>query len=225
MRKLLTGQRYLDWTTLKVIINCAMSADGKIALRSRRQTAISGDEDLRRVHKLRNSCDAILVGVETVLSDDPKLTVKEKYVKKPRNPVRIVLDSRGRTPSEAQVLNGAARTIIVTNERSKKTFRNAEALRCGKKEIDLLRLLDALEKMGIGCLLVEGGSRVIWSFLEHRLADEVNIFIGSMVIGGDESPTPAGGDGAIDENGIIPLRLKSSKALGNGILLTYEVVK
>ncbi len=210
---------------MKVIINCAMSADGKIALKSRRQTAISGDEDLRRVHMLRNSCDAILVGVETVLSDDPKLTVKEKYVRKPRNPVRIVLDSRGRTPIGAQVLNGAAKTVIVTNERCKKTFPNAEVIRCGTKGIDLPRLLDALEKMGIGCLLVEGGSKVIWSFLEKRLADEVTIFIGSMVIGGDESPTPAGGIGAVDEQGIIPLTLKSSKVLGSGILLTYEVVK
>jgi len=210
---------------VKVIINCAMSADGKIALGSRHQTAISGEEDLRRVHKLRNSCDAILVGVETVLSDDPKLTVKEKYVKKPRNPVRIVLDSRGRTPSGAQVLNGAARTVIVTNEKCRKTFKNAEALRIGKKEVDLPRLLDALEKMGIGCLLVEGGSKVIWSFLDQRLADEVNIFIGSMVIGGDESPTPAGGAGAADEKGIVPLKLRSSKALGNGVLLIYEVVK
>lgn len=210
---------------MKVIINCAMSADGKIALRSRRQTAISSDEDLRRVHKLRNSCDAILVGVETVLSDDPKLTVKDKYVRNPKNPVRVVLDSSGRTPSDAQVLNGAARTIIVTNEKSKRTFKNAETLRCGKKEVDLPRLLDALEKMGVGCLLVEGGSRVIWSFLEKRLADEVNIFIGSMVIGGEEAPTPAGGPGAADEKGIIPLTLKSSKVLDNGILLTYEVMK
>jgi 2,5-diamino-6-(ribosylamino)-4(3H)-pyrimidinone 5'-phosphate reductase len=202
-----------------------MSADGKIALKSRRQTAISGDEDLRRVHMLRNSCDAILVGVETVLSDDPNLTVKEKYVRKPRNPVRIVLDSRGRTPIGAQVLNGAAKTVIVTNERCKKIFPKAEVIRCGTKGIDLPRLLDALEKMGIGCLLVEGGSKVIWSFLEKRLADEVTIFIGSMVIGGDESPTPAGGIGAVDEQGIIPLTLKSSKVLGSGILLTYEVVK
>jgi 2,5-diamino-6-(ribosylamino)-4(3H)-pyrimidinone 5'-phosphate reductase len=202
-----------------------MSADGKIALKSRRQTAISSDEDLRRVHMLRNSCDAILVGVETVLSDDPNLTVKEKYVRKPRNPVRIVLDSRGRTPIGAQVLNGAAKTVIVTNERCKKIFPKAEVIRCGTKGIDLPRLLDALEKMGIGCLLVEGGSKVIWSFLEKRLADEVTIFIGSMVIGGDESPTPAGGIGAVDEQGIIPLTLKSSKVLGSGILLTYEVVK
>ncbi len=210
---------------MRVTINCAMSADGKIALRTRRQTRISNEEDKLRVHKLRNAYDAILVGIETVLCDDPKLTVNPKYVKNPRHPVRIVLDSTGRTPKDALVLNGAAPTIIVTNEKSKKTFPNADVIRCGKKEVDLPRLLQFLEKMGIKKLLVEGGSKVIWSFLESRLADEVYLFVGSVVIGGEESPTPAGGEGAASEKNLIELKMISAKAVGNGILLRYEVVK
>lgn len=202
-----------------------MSADGKIALRSRRQTAISDDEDKRRVHKLRNSVDAILVGVDTVISDDPKLTVNEKYVRSPKHPVRVVLDSDGRTPAGALVLNGASRTIIVTNERATGTFPNAEVVRCGKDEVDLVRLMPLLEAQGIHKLLVEGGSKVIWSFLRTRLADEVYIFIGSMVIGGDTSPTPAGGQGAADEKDIVQLRLKGAEVLGSGVLVRYEVVK
>ena len=210
---------------MKTIINCAMSADGKIALRSRRQTRISDDEDKKRVHKLRNSVDAILVGVETVISDDPKLTVNEKYVKSPRHPVRVVLDSEGRTPAGALVLNGASRTIIVTNERCTKTFPNAEVLRCGRDEVDLEKLMPALEGEGIRKVLVEGGSKVIWSFLRTRIADEVCIFIGSMVIGGDASPTPAGGQGAAEEKDVVQLRLKSADVLGSGVLVRYEVVK
>lgn len=210
---------------MKITINCAMSADGKIALRTREQTRISNEEDKRRVHRLRNSVDAILVGVETVLADDPKLTVNEKYVKHPRNPVRIVMDSRGRTPRKALVLNGAARTLIVTSDECKKTFPTAETIRCGKKEVDIRKLVPLLEKLGIRTLLVEGGSRVIWSFLRTKLADEVDIFIGSMVIGGEESPTPAGGEGAAVEKEIVQLKLVSSKVLGNGILLRYEVAK
>jgi 2,5-diamino-6-(ribosylamino)-4(3H)-pyrimidinone 5'-phosphate reductase len=202
-----------------------MSADGKIALKTRRQTKISNEEDRLRVHKLRNSSDAILVGIETVLCDDPKLTVNPKYVRRPKHPVRIVLDSTGRTPKNALVLNGEAPTIIVTNERSKKTFPNADVIRCGKGEVDLPRLLEYLEKMGIRTLLVEGGSKVIWSFLESRLADEVYLFVGSVVIGGEESPTPAGGKGVENEKNLIALKLISAKALGNGILLRYEVVK
>jgi 2,5-diamino-6-(ribosylamino)-4(3H)-pyrimidinone 5'-phosphate reductase len=202
-----------------------MSADGKIALKTRRQTQISNEQDKKRVHMLRNSSDAILVGIDTVISDNPKLTVNEKYVKNPRKPVRIVLDSRGRTPKDALVLNGAARTIVVTSERTKKTFRNAETIRCGKDRVDLRRLVSLLEARGVGTMLVEGGSKVMWSFLKARLADEVNIFVGSIVIGGEKAPTPAGGDGAEGEKDIVELKLKKAKAVGNGVLLTYEVVK
>lgn len=202
-----------------------MSADGKIALKTRKQTKISNDEDKRRVHKLRNSSDAILVGIETVLSDNPKLTVNEKYVKDPKHPIRIVLDSRGRTPASALVLNGASPTIIVTNEKSRKEFRNAETIRCGADEVDIRRLLPFLEKMGIKTLMVEGGSKVIWSFLESKLADEVNLFVGSIVIGGEKAPTAAGGLGAGSEKAVVELKLIGAKALGNGVLLRYEVVK
>ena len=210
---------------VKVVINCAMSADGKIALKTRRQTKISNEEDKRRVHQLRNSSDAILVGVETVISDDPKLTVNEKYVSKPRRPLRIVLDSNGRTPANALVLNGAAPTMVVTNDRCRKTFPNAEMVRCGRNDVDLKKLMPILEKRRVKTLLVEGGSKVIWSFLRSKFADEVNIFVGSMVIGGEASPTPAGGVGAENEKAIIALRLVSARVLGSGVLLNYRVVK
>lgn len=210
---------------VKVIVNCAMSADGKIALKTRRQTKISNVEDKKRVHQLRNSADAILVGIETVLSDDPKLTVNGKYVKHPRNPVRIVLDSYGRTPLDSHVLDGKAKTYIVTNEMTAARFPNAEVIRCGKDDVDLKRLMKLLEKKGIKRLLVEGGSRVIWSFLDSKIADEVNIFVGSMVIGGERAPTAAGGEGAPDEESIVTLELKDARVIGNGILLTYKVVK
>jgi len=209
----------------KVVINCAMSADGKIALKTRKQTKISNEEDKKRVHQLRNASDAILVGVDTVISDDPKLTVNGKYVKQPRNPLRIVLDSAGRTPKKALILDGTAPTIIATNDRCRKKFPNAETIRCGKKDVDLNRLMKLLKKRGVRTLLVEGGSKVIWSFLKSKIADEVNLFVGSMVIGGECSPTPAGGLGAESEQSIVALRLVSAKVLGSGVLLRYEVIK
>ena len=150
-----------------------MSADGKIALRTRRQTRISNEEDKRRVHKLRNSSDAILVGVETVIADNPKLTVNPKYVKRPRHPLRIILDSKGRTPKNALVLDGTSKTLIVTNDNCRKVFPNAATTRCGNQEVDLKKLIRILEKKNISTLLVEGGSKVIWSFLRSRIADEV----------------------------------------------------
>ena len=210
---------------LKVIINCAMSADGKIATENRRQTSISNGTDKKRVHVLRNSVDAVLVGIGTVLADDPKLTVKAEYVNTPKNPIRIVLDSKGRTPPEAMVLNGDARTMIVTAKESVKEFSNAETIRCGSGQVDIVELLPRLEEKGIRTLLVEGGSEVIWSFLRHRLADEIYIFIGSVIIGGDSAPTLAGGEGAASIDEAVSLTLKKADVVGDGVLLKYEVGK
>lgn len=208
----------------RVIVNFAMSLDGKIALPSRKQTKISDEEDLRRVHQLRATCDAVLVGVGTVLADDPKLTVKPEYATG-RNPLRVVLDSEGRTPEGAQVLDRAAPTLIVTTVECAKTFPNAEVARMGKDAVDLGRLLDYLGDNGIRRLMVEGGEEVIWSFLHGRLADEVKAFVGSMVIGGHASPTAAGGAGAQNLEEIVPLRLESTKPLGSGVLLEYSVIR
>src|SRR2546426_368452 len=119
----------------RVIINAAMSIDGKIALSDGQGVRLSNEEDLRRVHRLRASVDAILVGVGTVLTDDPKLTVKSEYAKG-RNPLRVVLDSDGKIPESARVLDGAAPTLIVTS------LDEAPRLR-----------LNQIERLGDGALL------------------------------------------------------------------------
>jgi len=208
-----------------VVINCAMSADGKIALPSRLQTRISDEEDMRRVHKLRSESDAILVGIGTILADNPSLTVKEKYVKGSRNPIRVILDSQGRTPEKAKVLDGRAKTIIATSSKCNKIFPNAEVIRCGKDYVDLRKLMRVLYSQGVRKLLVEGGETVIWSFLKEGLADELKIFVGSMVIGGKVSPTLAGGKGAKSLEEIIPLKLERVRRLGEGVLLEYLVLR
>ncbi|MBA3043718.1 2,5-diamino-6-(ribosylamino)-4(3H)-pyrimidinone 5'-phosphate reductase [archaeon] len=210
---------------MHVIINCAMSADGKIALPSGVQTKISNEEDMKRVHLLRNECDAILVGINTIISDDPKITVKGKYVKNPRKPMRIVLDSKLRIPDNANVLDGSAPTIIATTENSSRKIKNAEIIECGKDRVDLKKLLRILEEKGVKKLLVEGGSTIIWSFLNERISDELMVFVGPVVIGGEKSPTPAGGVGVKSFEGIIPLKLIDVKRIGDGVLLHYEVVK
>ena len=207
-----------------VIINAAMSVDGKIALSDGKAVRLSNEEDLGRVHRLRAEADAILVGVGTVLMDDPKLTVKAEYAKG-RNPLRVVLDSDGKTPESAHVLDGTAPTIIVTSEKSTRSFPRAEVLRCGKDEVDLALLLDRLTSRGIKTVLVEGGSTVIWSFLRHRLADELKVFVSSRVLGGHSAPTLAGGLGATSLEDSIGLRLERTERIGDGILLEYSVVR
>lgn len=210
-----------------VIINCAMSIDGKIALPSKKPVKLSSLEDFKRVHQLRNYCDAILVGVNTIIMDNPKLTVKPEFVMKPKNPIRVVLDSQGRTPEHAYVVDGIAPTIIVIGDRykdKKKSFKNAEVIYCpmsNTKEINLLELLKILKERRIENLLVEGGETVIFNFINHKLFDELNIYISSKIIGGINTPTLAGGDGITNEDEIIKLRLYSYDQLGDGVLLKY----
>ncbi len=207
-----------------VTVNCAMSADGKIGFVTRKQARISSEEDLRRVHNLRAASDAVVVGVGTVLADDPKLTVKKEYAKG-RNPIRIVLDSNGRTPEDALVLDGQAPTIIVTNSGCNKTFPGAETVRCGDDFINLHQLLEILKRRNIDKILVEGGEGVIWSFLNEGLVDELMIFIGSIVLGGKGGPTPAGGHGVDRIEDAIPLKLVGTKKMPGGILLEYSIRK
>ena len=201
-----------------------MSVDGKIALSDGKGVRLSNDEDMRRVHQLRSQVDAILVGVGTVLADDPRLTIKGEYATG-RNPLRVVLDSEGKTPARSHVLDGSAPTLIATTDRSKSACAHAEVLRCGKDEVDLARLLDRLAERGIRTVLVEGGGTVIWSFLHQGLADELKVFIASRALGGRGGPTLAAGRGVASLDDSIRLRLDRVERLGDGVLVEYSVVR
>ncbi len=201
------------------MVNCAMSADGKIALPDRTEVKISGEEDFKREHELRNSVDAILVGIGTVLADDPKLTVKEKYVQEPKQPLKIILDSKGRTPEGAQLFDKGEYIIVTTKEIDRDGW-----IKCGDEEkVDLDKLMKILEEKGVETLLVEGGGEVIYSFLKAGLVDEISIFVGSLIIGGRDAPTPADGQGAESIVDTMGLRLKSFERMDDGILLKYDV--
>lgn len=205
----------------EVTVNCAMTADGKIAGRSRKQLRISSPEDLDRVRELRASSDAVLVGVGTVLADDPHLTVKGLVFEE--NPLRVVLDSSGRTPHHARVLDGRAPTLMVTAEDCERIWPRGEVYRAGQGQVDLERTLEHLYERGIRKLMVEGGGEVIFSFFHHHLVDRYCVYVGSMIVGGRDSPTPADGIGLAEEHA-THLRLVSAERLGHGVLLSYEVI-
>jgi 2,5-diamino-6-(ribosylamino)-4(3H)-pyrimidinone 5'-phosphate reductase len=214
------GAGVLEGGRPEVTVNCAMTADGKIAGRSRRQLRISSTEDLERVKILRKASDAILVGVGTVLADDPHLTVKG--LSREENPLRVVLDSGGRTPPQAKVLDGRADTLIVTSESCDRTWPGVEVLRAGAEKVDLTALLAHLYERGVRVLMVEGGGETIFSFFQAGLVDRYLVYVGSMVVGGSNSPTPADGDG-LPDGASIHLTLTSCQTLGDGVLLSYEV--
>jgi len=204
-----------------------MSADGKIASPSGKQIRISCDEDIKRMYLMRNDNDAVLVGVGTILSDDPKLTVKEIYVSEVKNPIRVVLDTHCKTPESALVINKDAKTLIVTGKKCDKKFsENVEIIQCETDKdglIKLEKLLGILLDRGIKTLMVEGGSRVIWNFLKNKLVDEMFVYIGPMIIGGKNTPTLASGEGI--EKELIPLEIVDVQSIGPGILVHYKMIK
>ena len=204
-----------------------MSADGKIASPTRKQMRISSDEDIKRMYHLRNKCDAVLVGIGTILADDPKLTVKQKYVKNPKQPLRVILDSKGRTPANALVLNNISKTLIITAKGKEKKYKGShiEVVSCKIDRnglIDVTDALDLLYRKGVRTLLVEGGGTIIWNFLKNKVVDDLYIFIGPCIIGGKDTPTVADGEGIKSEEDSIPLKIVKIKRVGLGVLIHYQ---
>jgi 2,5-diamino-6-(ribosylamino)-4(3H)-pyrimidinone 5'-phosphate reductase len=136
-----------------------------------------------------------------------------------------VLDSGGRTPRDAAIFDGDAETIVVTSEGCSIDFEMAEVIRCGKGRVDLTKLMSILHERGHSNALVEGGGNVIWAFFREQLVDEFKVFVGSMIIGGEGSPTPADGEGLRSISEVVKLELAAHKELGDGLLLEYVVSK
>lgn len=212
-----------------VIINCAMSADGKIASPTGKQLRISNEEDIIRMYTLRNSCDAVLVGVETILSDNPKLTVKEDYIENPKNPIRIILDTHCRTKVDALAVDDKAKTLIITNGECDKNYgANVEVVQCDINPdgfINLKKMLEILYNYGIKKLMVEGGSTVIWNFLKQGFIDDMFVYIGPMIIGGKYTPSMADGEGITGEDDIINLEIVEITKMKPGLLVHYRLIK
>ena len=205
-----------------VIVNCAASLDGKIALANRRPVRLSCDADHRRGHTLRAECDAVIVGIGTVLQDDPRLLL-DPALAPGASPLRVVLDTTLRTPRSARVLQGDASTLVATGSRPRRQeLRGAEVVACGNGAVDLARLLALLHARGVRKVLVEGGETVLWSFLTSGLWDEFTQFVANTLIGGVTSPTVAGGAGAATPAEMHAFTLESAERLGNGVLLTWR---
>lgn len=208
-----------------VKINCAATVDGKLATFERAQVRISSDEDMERVHGLRSRFDAIAVGIGTVLADDPKLTSKTG-----RDPLRVIVDSKARTPVDAEALNSGGPGVIVAASGGARSERvealeaaGAEVLRAGHGTTDLKLLLDALREREVSSLLVEGGGELNWGFLEEGLVDVMTVFTGGMVFGGSTAPTVVDGPGFAEGDG-SKLELVSTKVLGGGVLSEWRVL-
>ncbi len=211
-----------------VILNAAMTLDGKIATKTG-SSEISGKDDLVRVHKLRKEMDAIMVGINTLLVDDPRLTVHKIDANPEDNPVRIIVDSNARTPLNFRVLNKDAPTIIAVTENAdagkiKELEKKVVVLKCGNERVDLKFLMNELSKKGINSLMLEGGSTLNYSMLENDLVDEVRVCVAPMIAGGVKSKTLVDGEGIGQMNDAIKLELIKNYTLGHDLILEYKVI-
>jgi len=211
-----------------VILNCAMTLDGKLATKNG-SSEISGELDLLRVHELRKEVDAIMVGINTVLVDDPKLTVHKIPANTEDNPLRVVIDSKARTPLFSRVLNSDAPTIIAVSqlanpEKINKLNKKAEVIICGKNQVDFNLLMDKLALKGVKTLMLEGGSTLNYSMIIGNLVSEVRVCIAPIIAGGKESKTLADGEGVQYMKDAVKLKLKKSYNLGEDLILEYQVI-
>ena len=218
-----------------IFINSAMSADGKLSTKERKQVRISGKLDFGRVDELRAQADAVMVGIGTVLSDDPSLTVKSperkaarKAAGKSENPVRIIVDSAARTPLDADIFKKGEgiRIIVVSNaapaENVEKLEKKALVIKTGTNKVDLSELAGNLKEIGINTLMVEGGATLNWGMLSAGLVDEIYTFVGNLIIGGATSPTFTDGEGFLEAE-MLDLELLSVEKIEEGVLLKWKV--
>ncbi len=199
----------------------ASSLDGRIATRTGEARWITGEESRRHAHRLRSIHDAILVGVNTVIGDDPELTARTADGHA-RQPLRVVLDSQLRTPASAKVVG--PRTVIATTQRG--AVGNAEVLQLPpgpNGRVQLEPLLDELGKRGILSMLVEGGGETHASFFEAGLVDKVYAYVAPRLIGGRSAPGPIGGLGIDRLADAKDLRDVEWRRLGSDFLLTGYV--
>ncbi len=196
----------------------AMSLDGKIAARSGDSKWISGEESRRYAHLLRARSDAIMVGINTVLADDPQLTARDAEGNaNARQPLRVALDSRGRMPQDAQMLNAPGDTLIaVADDYEGAACVGAETIRLpsGRGGVDLYALLVALGDRDVTSVLVEGGGATIGALFDMNLVDKVVAFVAPVIIGGDDAVSPVGGIGSAGMK--EALRLKNVEVMRFG---------
>jgi len=221
-----------------------MTVDGKIDTVERQGAGISSDRDWERVDRLRAESDAVMVGGNTLLGDDPKLTVKSPSLRDERkargldeNPIKVGIISKIEDPQSGPTLHdesrfvtaGPARRVIFTTEQSVlaqvSRLRNlgVEVYVTGDQRVDLAAALEHLYRLGVKHLLVEGGATLNAELLSHRLVDEIYIYIAPLIFGGTSAPTLAGGEGLKREEAISLLLLNLEKMGDGAILLHYAL--
>lgn len=222
-------RKYITQHVPYVFMKYAMTMDGKIATKTNQSKWITEEEARKHVHQLRHHVSAIMVGVNTVIQDDPLLTCR---LEEGKNPIRIICDTHLRTPLTSKIVKTAndIKTYIATSSEDKnkmKLYQNhgCEILSIKKKgnHIDLSSLMQHLGNMQIDSLVLEGGSLMNWSALEQQIVDELKIYIAPKIFGGS-AKFPVGGEGISLPNDAIRLKPYAFSQIGNDYLIESEVI-
>ena len=218
----------MEKSNIHVILSAAISIDGKISTRTN-DSKISSKEDSIRLHKLRSKVDAILIGKNTLLQDDPLLTVRHT---KGKNPIRVILDSKGTIPITSKIIKTSSEipTIIVVSK--KITDKNllklkklpVEIIVSGENSVNLKLLMKKLSTKKIKTILVEGGGTVNWEFIKNNIFNELIVTLSPYLIGGNDSISFVEGKGFAKITNSPKLKLKSIKRLKNYLVLNYTKV-
>ena len=213
-----------------IILKSAQTIDGYLATSTGDSKWVTGEKARLYGHQLRHKVDGILVGINTVLSDDPSLTARPENLEG-KDPLRIILDSKLKTPKDAQIINqkSEAKTIIVCGDKinndKKKYFvkkENVELMILETKEngeIPLTKLLKKLHNRKISSILIEGGGKVNYSFLKENLIDKFYNFIAPKYFGGNDGVAVFAGDGPLKMEKALKIKDYEFEKIGNDFLL------
>ncbi|WP_418790472.1 bifunctional diaminohydroxyphosphoribosylaminopyrimidine deaminase/5-amino-6-(5-phosphoribosylamino)uracil reductase RibD [Phosphitispora sp. TUW77] len=215
--------KYITTRKPFILLKTAMTLDGRIATRTGHSKWVTAEPAREMVHRLRNQYDAILVGVNTVIADNPALTCR--LAEGGCDPVRIILDSRARTPVDSKIFvqDSDVPTFVVVTDKApiaaikSLTAAGAKLIRTASDmygRVDLHDLVSKLGEMEITGLLVEGGAEVAASFLEACLVDKILTFIAPKIVGGNQAPGPVGGAGIETMDRAIQLKRVNSGCIG-----------
>ena len=221
IKRITTGRPFVLW-------KAAMTLDGKIATRTGDSRWVTGERARRAVHRLRSRFDAILVGIGTVLADDPELTARG--VRRTDGPLRVVVDGNARIPLDSKVFNSDAPTVLVTKrdapEERLDALRSAGVrvleIRDEEGRVDLGRLMTELANMGVNSVLLEGGGELAASMIEAGLVDEGLIFIAPKIIGGRKAKTPVEGEGIELMSRALGVSKPRVRRFGDDIALEFQ---
>lgn len=233
--------KYITQKSPFVTLKAALSLDGKIAAADGSSKWISNERSRQRVHEMRDAADAVIVGVNTVLKDDPRLNVRLAGKKKPKHPLRVIVDSRLQTPPDAHVLHSHGGEVLIAachdDARKRKALENEGAtviiLPEKNKMVDLKELMKELGKRETVSALIEGGATIFTMALEEGLVDKVALFYAPIILGGSGRFSLAHGEGVksiekairLRDFSITPIDEKPVKLFAENVLIEGYVSK